>query len=101
MSVAEPLTSFMVSNKLGLLEQLHGMLDNQTVRNRSQFTDTMQAAFTHGELSYRKLADDMGYSASSVHRWIDGRSAPHPSLWSGIVDWVKSEIEARLEAAEA
>lgn len=95
-----PFTRLMVSGEISSLRRLHGMLEHQEVNGRDLFTDMMKASFDHGRLDARALSDDLSYNFSSVHRWIDGKSAPHPSFWPNIVAWVMASLEAKIEAAE-
>jgi hypothetical protein len=88
----------MVKNELSALRRLHGMLESDGVKTRDQFRDMMVAAFTHGRLELRELSDDLGYSFSTVFRWLDGRSAPHASLWPRIVSWVMGALERKIAA---
>ncbi|HEX8262789.1 MAG TPA: hypothetical protein VF547_07940 [Allosphingosinicella sp.] len=100
MSATRPFTDLMVHSQISLLRSLHGALEHKRVRTRDEFIDLMKAAFEHGKLDPRRLADDLGYSFSTVYRWIDGRSAPHPSLWPRIVEWTMGAIVARIEECE-
>ena len=100
MSVARPLTGLMVKTEVNALRRLHGMLEHDGVRTREQFRDMMVAAFTHGRLELRELADDLGYSFSTVFRWLEGRSAPHASLWPRIVMWVMEALNRKIAAIE-
>lgn len=95
-----PFTRLMVSGEISSLRRLHGMLEHQEVNTRDLFTDMMRASFDHGRLEARALSDDLGYNFSSVHRWVDGKNAPHPSLWPNIVSWVMASLEAKIEDAE-
>ncbi len=100
MSARMPFTELMVSNEIHVLRCLHGMLENDPIESRAQFNDLMKAAFVYGKLDPKLLSDDLGYSASTVYRWIDGHSAPHPSLWPRISEWVKAAIESKIVAFE-
>lgn len=57
-------------------------------RTHDDFLDLMTASFGEGRLSLRNLADDLGFGFSTVARWRGGRSAPHPSLWPRIEEWI-------------
>jgi hypothetical protein len=100
MSVARPLTGLMVKTEINALRRLHGMLEHDGVRSREEFRDMMVAAFTHGRLELRELADDLGYAYSTVFRWLEGRSAPHSSLWPRIVAWIVSALERKIATIE-
>lgn len=93
-------TSWMVSQEIHVLRHLHGMLENDRIARREDFTDLMVAAFHHGKLEPRALADDLAHSISAVYRWIEGSSAPHPSLWPTIVQWIMSAIKKRIDEIE-
>jgi hypothetical protein len=97
MSGSHSFTSLMVEKKAEQLECLHGVLENKKIVSREQFTDLMQAAFQVASLDPNGLANDLGYSSSTVYRWIEGVSAPHKSLWDKVVSWILSTIETRLE----
>ena len=96
MAPARPFTDLMVKSEIKVLTQLHGILEREPIRDRSQFGDLMNAAFERGRLDARVLADELGYNISAVYRWIEGRSAPHKSLWPRIVQWITSAIEQRI-----
>ena len=100
MSAALRFTGLMVSNEISVLRRLHGMLETGAVEDRAQFNDLMCAAFVHGKLDYKKLSNDLGYSGSSVHRWIDGKSAPHPSVWPQVIEWVMTAIDEKIDHYE-
>lgn len=101
MTAARTFTNMMVTNEISLLRSLHGKLTAEEIQNRHEFTDLMKAAFEYCNLEARRLADDLGYSFSTVYRWIDGRSAPHSSLWPRIVTWITDAIDARIAEYEA
>lgn len=100
MTSTRPLTALMLSNEINALRRLHGMLEHDQVNSRAEFGDMMIAAFTHGRLELRELSDDLGFSFSTVFRWIEGRSAPHPSLWPRIIEWVMAALDRKIQAAE-
>jgi hypothetical protein len=78
------------------------MLESDRVSSREQFGDLMKAAFEHCHLDVRRMSDDLGFSGSTVYCWVEGRTAPHPSLWPLITDWVAKAIKSRIDAiAEA
>lgn len=95
-----PFTGLMVRNEINSLRRLHGMLEHDPINSRSEFSDMMTAAFTHGGLELRSLSDDLGFSFSTVFRWLEGRSAPHPSLWPRIVSWVMAALSRKIDEAE-
>jgi predicted transcriptional regulator len=90
----------MVQKEISALRCLHGMLKRDKVNSREEFRDMMVAVFKHGRLELRDLADDLGFSFSTVFRWIEGRSAPHPSLWPCVVEWVMAALARKIEAEE-
>lgn len=100
MSAAGPLTAMVKTTEIGILRRLHGMLEFDPIDSRERFGDMMKAAFDHCKLDARALSDDLGYTFSAVYRWIEGRTAPHPSLWPTVVAWVMRALEARIAAAE-
>src|SRR4051812_3336931 len=91
-------TRLLVESEVSYLRCLHGMLEREGVGTRDQFEDMMNAAFGASRLDAKALADDLGYSPSTVYRWIDGRSAPHPSLWPRIVGWVLEGLDRKVAA---
>lgn len=101
MSETRPFTAMVVDSDLALLGRLHSMLQFEDITTREQFTDLMKAAFVHCRLDARALSDDLGYSFSTVHRWVDGRTAPHPSLWPRVSGWIADGIRARIDAIRA
>jgi transcriptional regulator with XRE-family HTH domain len=90
----------MMDSEISSLRRLHGMLESDGVKTRDQFQDMMTAAFGHGGLELRSLADELGYSFSTVFRWHEGRSAPHPSLWPRIVACILAALKVRIEELE-
>lgn len=96
MSALRPYTHLMLSGELSILRCLHGMIENDAIETRDEFGDLMKAAFEHGRLDPRALADDLGYSISTVYRWIEARSAPHPSLWPRVVEWTLGALSAKI-----
>jgi predicted DNA-binding transcriptional regulator AlpA len=96
MMAVQPFTKLMSEKEISVLRQLHGMLENDPVETREQFTDLMKAAFQYGRLDAKLLSNELGYSPSTVYRWIDGLSAPHKSLWPTIVQWISHAIEKRV-----
>ncbi|MGA9580690.1 MAG: hypothetical protein WBR13_01815 [Allosphingosinicella sp.] len=99
MTEIRPFTAVAVDSELNLLSRLHSMLESDQIGSRDQFGDLMKAAFEHCRLDPRALSDDMGYSFSTIYRWIDGRTAPHPSLWPRITAWIVDAIKARIDTA--
>lgn len=59
-------------------------------KTRDEFHGMMAANFS-GILSgrIRRLADDMGFAYSTIERWIEGRSAPHPAQWPVVAQWLR------------
>mgnify|MGYP001216093575 CR=1 FL=1 len=94
-------TALAESIELNLLAQLHGMLEFDRITERAEFSDLMNAAFGHCKLDPRQLSDDLGYNFSTVYRWIEGRTAPHPSLWPTITQWIAEAIKAKIDEAQA
>jgi len=90
-------TAMAVESELNLLRRLHAMLETDDIASRAQFTDLMKAAFIHCHLDARLLSDDLGYSLSTVYRWIEGRSAPHTSLWPRIAVWIKDALKLKID----
>ncbi len=84
-----------------MMTRMHAMLEHDGVRDRDEFADMMEAAMQAGRLDPRALANDLGYSLSSVYRWVDGSSAPHPSTWPRVVDWVVAGLARRIGDLEA
>jgi len=96
MVTAAPLTKLFRDTETSVLTTLHGMLDSQSIQTRDQFIDMMNAAFKYGGLNYRELADDLGYSPTSVYRWIQGKSAPHPSLFASAQNWIVKRVADKI-----
>ncbi len=94
-------TELMVESEIHALNCLYGMLEADGVRSRDEFRDMMSAAFQRGGLDIRSLADDLGFSFSTVFRWKEGVSAPHPSLWPRVTAWVMAQLVLRRQQLEA
>jgi len=99
MSGSRPFTTMVTTSKLGVLSRLHGMLEFDQIDSRERFADLMRASFEQCELDPKALSDDLGYSFSAVYRWIEGKTAPHPSLWPRIVSWIMTVIERKIADA--
>ena len=93
-------TDWMVSNEVNGLICLHGMLVDDQITTREEFSNLVSAAFEHGQMNPRELADDLGFSASTVYRWVEGVSAPHPSLWPTVVTWILEGINRRISTLQ-
>ncbi len=100
MGEEKPFTEAMISDELGKLRRLFGMLESERIESRERFTDLLRAAFALCGLSPRKLADDLGYSFSTVHRWTEARTSPHPSLWPTVTEWVSRSLLERIDELE-
>ena len=100
MPVGSPLTDLMIRNRVNSLRRLHGILEMDGVKNRAEFRDMMVAAFVHGGLELRPLSDHLGFSFSSVFRWQEGKSAPHPSLWPTVTKWVMARVADKVKTEE-
>ena len=101
MADTRPFTAMAVDSELNLLCRLHAMLESDAIVSRAQFGDLMKVAFDHCRLDARKLSDELGYSFSTVYRWIEGRTAPHPSLWPRITGWIADALKARIDSTKA
>jgi len=96
MPAVHPFTALMVNSEVSVLRCLHGMLENDSVETREQFCDLMKATFEYGKLDPKELSNDLGYSLSTVYRWIEGRTAPHRCLWPKIIEWIMLAIDKRI-----
>ena len=101
MPVGSPLTDLMIRNQINSLRRLHGILEMDGVKTRDEFHDMMAAAFGHGGLELRALSDDLGFSFSSVFRWQEGKSAPHPSIWPTVTNWVMAKLAVQVKLKES
>lgn len=91
-------TKSLIFLKIRSLKGLLRGVAKRTFQTKDQFQDLMRAAFTFGGLSGQELADDMGYSVSSVSRWISGHNAPHPALWPQIISWITQKIGLQIRS---
>lgn len=92
-----PLTRAMALSRHTALRDLRQAIESRPPESREDFGDMMQAAFREGGLDPRNMSDDMGYSFSSVYRWVDQRSAPHPSAWPTVASWITKRIGLMLD----
>jgi len=97
--IPRPLTDAMASARRQALIDLARSLKDHPPADRERFGDMVQAAFREGGLDPRDLSGDMGYSFSSVHRWIALQSAPHSSQWPTVTTWIVNRIEAMTGVA--
>lgn len=100
MPPANLFTAHIASSEVRRLRLLSGLIQSHPVKSREQFLDLVNAIFGVGILDPKAFANDMGYSISSVYRWIDGASAPHQSIWSKVEAWILDAIRARIESLE-
>jgi predicted DNA-binding transcriptional regulator AlpA len=100
MTRARLFTGMLLSSEISVLTRMHAMLEHDGVRDKAEFSDMMTALMEKGRLDPRRLADDLGYSISSVYRWIDGSHAPHPSAWPRVVEWMVAAIGTKLDELE-
>ena len=96
MSNEMPFTHMMAGANAIALAQLNDLLCEHSISTREDFEDLMTAIFKYSSFNYRDLAKELGYSQPSVHRWINGQYAPHPSVWPLIVKWVKRDIARQI-----
>jgi predicted DNA-binding transcriptional regulator AlpA len=97
MAEIRPFTAVAMDSELGLLSRVHAMLESDGIDSRSDFSDLMKVAFTNCRLEPRAMSDSLGFSFSTVYRWIEGRTAPHPSLWAVVANWVAFSLKARID----
>jgi hypothetical protein len=98
MADIRPYTALAADNELIFLSRLHSMLESDPITTRDSFADMMAVAFTANRLDTRVLSDEMGYSFSTVYRWVEGRTAPHRSQWTHIQEWVSKALKAHIDA---
>ena len=85
-------TDVITRHRLDALRCLQDMLENDQLRDRAQFSNLMKAVFDAGYLNPRALSDDLGFSVSTVYRWAENRTAPHPAVWPLVQDWLLRKI---------
>lgn len=78
-----------------LLCALIDKIDREGIATRWQFSDLMRVAYKHGGLDIRAMSDELGFAHSTIYRWCEGQSAPHPTLWPTVVAYVRSKFEER------
>lgn len=100
MSSTHTYTKVVEESLLSSLRCLHGMLENDPIQTRDQFSDLMKATFGSGYLDPRDISNEMGFNASTVYRWVEGKSAPHPSLWPRVQDWLIEAIFSKVKDLE-
>jgi transcriptional regulator with XRE-family HTH domain len=69
----------------------------KNVSERDDFAQALKV--TEGVVSDQDIADGMGYSASTVSRWRQGVSAPHPALRSDILNFLRTRLESKQHEA--
>ncbi|MGN6363357.1 hypothetical protein [Asticcacaulis taihuensis] len=82
-----------MTHSLEFLKAFHGMLEFEDVTTREQMFDVLTASFKNRYLDAAKFAGDLGFSPSSVYRWLDGRGLPHRAVWPLVVTWIRRELE--------
>lgn len=53
----------------------------------AEFHAMMRHEFAR-DLQANDLADETGYSRSTVSRWVNGHTAPHKVVWPAIAQWI-------------
>ncbi len=94
-------TKVVDDNFLTTLRCLHGMLEDDPIQSRDQFKDLMKATFGRGHLDAKMMSSDLGFSASTVYRWVEGNSAPHRSLWPVVQNWLLASISTEISNVES
>ena len=92
--------SVTVPGELDKLRRLHGLLESDNIDSREEFKDVMKTAFVHCGLDYKELSGELGFSPSSVFRWVQGKSAPHHSLWPIISEWIIKSLKNKVDEME-
>jgi predicted DNA-binding transcriptional regulator AlpA len=100
MSSSQPFTTLAISGRMSVLRGIVSLLKEKPIDSREDFSDMMKAVFGYCIFDFRPLSDDLGFSMSSVYRWIDGKTAPHPAVWPTIVAWVVAMLERQIEESE-
>ena len=90
----------MVRILIDALTRVVDILETSGVASRDDCRDEMTAAFRHGGLEPRELSEDLSFNVSTVFRWQQGRSAPHPDLCPRIVDWVIKVYARKIDDVE-
>lgn len=73
----------------------NGMLD---VKQDAIFIHILDTAIKTCGLNQNKLADLFGTSHTTVSRWINGKALPHPQYRRPVVDQLRKEIVAIVQA---
>ena len=95
-------SAVMISGKIELIDKIKKEMGRSGISERYLFSDLMKAVFGRSVgLDPRRLSDELGYSYSSVSRWITGRSAPHRVLWRQVTAWIESSLDAKRDELKA
>jgi hypothetical protein len=65
--------------------------------SEGDFAAVLAAAVDTYGVALDRLCDRFAVNKSTVSRWKNGKSAPHPFARPIVVDWIKSDIAARIE----
>ena len=100
MSSFQTYTNVVEKHQLTTLRCLHGMLTKDPIQTRDQFSNLMKATLGSGFFEPRDISNDLGFSASTVYRWAENKSAPHPCVWPLVQGWLLKAILNKIEAVE-
>lgn len=56
------------------------------------FNKIIKVCLNRGDFSEEEIAHAMNCSRTSIQRWIDGSSAPHPVMHSTVYAWILLKI---------
>jgi ribosome-binding protein aMBF1 (putative translation factor) len=91
-------TRLAIESKVSCIDGILGYLNDSEVADKETFKDLIKAVFgKFVALDQQVLADDLGFSRSSVHRWSHGEATPHPALFGVVATWVKEALVAKRD----
>lgn len=90
-----------LAEHLSLLRRLVEMVRTAPPTGRTEYGDMMRVVAVDCRFDLRRLAEDVGVSYSTVHRWQEGVSAPHPMLFPTMFAWVVAALETRIRETES
>lgn len=68
-----------------------------SVESKESFHRMMTCAFSYCSMSKTLVADELGFSKATIHRWLVGSSSPHMSIYPVVCSYVKNSISKKIE----
>lgn len=102
MAQLEVYTRVMLQGRVSALQSLSTVIAEREISSNADFIDFLNAVFDHTTgIKKVQLADDLGFSMTSVYRWAQGRRLPRTIVWPTIIAWSQRAIEQKVNETQA